>query len=111
MRVPLSGWSEDSISVPIGLEVYLKEQKAEQLGKKYVRRSRLGQRLVKRVAEEVGPERRVLSVQDGNYATQYFLQGLPENAGVVGRMPKNGSPYERPDPKPEGKPGLAHQCA
>lgn len=105
MRVPLSGWSEDPISVPIGLEVYLKEEKAEQLGKTYVRRSRLGQRLVKRVAEEVGPERQVLSVQDGNYATQYFLQGLPENTGVVGRMPKNGALYERPDPKPEGKPG------
>jgi hypothetical protein len=105
MRVPLPSWSEEPISVPIGLKVYLKEEKAEKLGKKYVRRSRLGQRLVKRVAEEVGPERRVLSVQDGNYATQYFLQGLPENAGVVGRMPKNSSLYERPGPQPEDKPG------
>jgi len=47
----------------------------------------------------------VLSVQDGNYATQYFLQDLPENVGVVGRMPKNGSLYERPGPQPEEKPG------
>ena len=105
MRVPLSGWSEEPISVPIGLKVYLKEERAEELGKRYVRRSRLGQRLVKRVAEEVGPDRRVLSVQDGNYATQYFLQGLPENVGVVGRMPKNAALFERPGPQPENKPG------
>lgn len=106
MRVPFPGWTEEeSISVPIGLEVYLKEEKADKLGKEYVRRSRLGRRLVKRVAEEVGPERRVLSVQDGNYATKYFLQGLPEKVSVVGRMPKNASLYERPEPKPEGKPG------
>jgi len=105
MRVPLAGWGEDAVSVPIGLEVYLKEEKADELGKEYVRRSRLGRRLVKRVAEEVGPERRGLSVQDGNYSTKYFLQGLPEKVSVVGRMPKNASLYERPEPKPEGKPG------
>jgi hypothetical protein len=105
MRVRLPGWPEDFVSVPIGLEVYLKKEKAEELGQKYVRRSRLGQRLVKRVAEETSPDRRVLSVQDGNYATQYFLQGLPENAGVVGRMPKNAALYERPGPQPQNKPG------
>lgn len=105
MRVPFPGRSGERMSVPIGLEVYLKEEKANELGRTYVRRSRLGQRLVKRVAEEVGPEREVLSVQDGNYATQYFLQDLPENVNVVGRMPKNGALYRRPEPKPEGKPG------
>jgi hypothetical protein len=106
MRIPFPGWSEEEpISVPIGLEVYLKRENAAKLGRKYVRRSRLGQRLVKRACEEVGPDRRVLSVQDGNYATQYFLQGLPENAGVVGRMPKNAALYERPGPQPEDKPG------
>lgn len=83
----------------------MKEEKAEELGRPYVRRSRLGRRLVRRVAEEVGPERRVLTVQDGNYATQYFLQGLPENADVVGRLPKNAALYKRPEPKPEDKPG------
>lgn len=101
MRVRLPGWPEDFVSVPIGLEVYLKEEKAEKLGQKYVRRSRLGQRLVKRVAEEVGPKRRVLSVQDGNYATQYFLRGLPESVDVVGRLPKNAALYERPGPHPD----------
>jgi hypothetical protein len=105
MRVRLPGWPSDFVSVPIGLEVYLKEEKAEKLGQKYVRRSRLGQRLVNRVAEELGPERRVLSVQDGNYATQYFLQDLSENVDVVGRMPKNAALYERPGPQPENKPG------
>ena len=106
MQIPFPGWSEEEpISVPIGLEVYLKRENAEKLGRKYVRRSRLGQRLVKRVAEEVGPDRRGLSVQDGNYATQYFLQGLPENVGVVDRMPKNAALYEQPGPDPEDKPG------
>lgn len=105
MRVRLPGWSEGFVSVPVGLEVYLKEEKAEELGRQYVRRSRLGGRLVERVAEEVGPKRRVLSVQDGNYATQYFLRDLPEKVGVVGRLPKNAALYGRPEPKPEGKPG------
>jgi len=41
MLVRLPGWSEKPVSVPISLEVHLKE-KAEELGKKYVRRSRLG---------------------------------------------------------------------
>jgi hypothetical protein len=66
MRVPFAGWGEDAVSenavpVPIGLEVYLKKEKAEKLGKEklgkeYVRRSRLGRRLVKRVAEEIAPQ-------------------------------------------------------
>jgi hypothetical protein len=107
MLIRFPAGAEEPISVPIGLEVYLKEEKADELGTEYVRRSRLGRRLVKRACEEVGPERRVLSVQDGNYATQYFLQGLPENAPVVGRMPKNSSLYERPGPQPEDKPGPA----
>jgi len=34
MQVRLSGWSEEPISVPIGLKVYLKEEKAEELGKR-----------------------------------------------------------------------------
>lgn len=80
MRMPLLGWSDQPVSVPIGLEVYLKEEKAKELGREYVRRSQLGPRLVKRVAEEVGPERWVLSVQDGNYATQHCKK---EREGVV----------------------------
>ena len=44
MRAELPGWSEEPVSVPVGLEVYLKEEKAEKLGQEYVRRSRLGQR-------------------------------------------------------------------
>lgn len=109
MLVPLPGEPEKAdrplVSVPIGLEVCLKETKARELRRTYVRRSALGQRLLERVAEEVGPERQVLSVQDGNYATQYFLQGLPENAHVVGRLPKNSPLYRRSGLKSEGKPG------
>lgn len=109
MLMPLPGEPEKAdrplVSVPIGLEVYLKEEKADELGRPYVRRSALGRRLVERVAEEVGPQRRVLSVQDGNYATQHFLRKLPPNADVVGRLPKNSPLYARPEPKPEGKPG------
>jgi hypothetical protein len=105
MRVRLPGWPEQFVSIPIGLKVYLRKEKAEELGRPYVRRSRLGQRLVKRVAEEVGPEQCIRTVQDGNYATQYFLQDLPENVGVVGRLPKNAALYERPGPQPKDKPG------
>ena len=104
MRVQLPAWPGRWTSVPVGLEVYLKEETAADLGRDFARRSELGRRLLDRVAAEVG-DRRVLSVQDGNYSTQYFLPDLPSNADVVGRLAKNSPLYAPPGPKPEGKPG------
>lgn len=61
--------------------------------------------MLDRVCRLVGPERTVLSVQDGNYATKAFLQDLPENAHVVGRLYLDSPLYARPEPKLSSQPG------
>lgn len=105
MRLRLGPWPDEFVSLPIGIEVYLKEEKARELGIDYQRRSELARKLLDRVAGVIGPARRILSVQDGNYATRYFLRGLPKNVEVVGRLPKNSPLYGAPAPKPASRPG------
>ena len=60
--------------------------------------------MLDRLCGVVSPTRRVLSVQDGDYATQYFLRDLPKNAHVVGRLPKNSRSTRCPPPKLRAKP-------
>ena len=52
------------------------------------------------------PDRTVLSVQDGHYATKKFLRGLPSNARIVSRLPIASPLYGRPEPKQPGTPGV-----
>jgi len=105
MRIRLRPWPAEFISVPIGLALYLKPEQAERLGLPYRRPSELAREMLDRLCGAVSPTRRVLSVQDGDYATQYFLRDLPKNAQVVGRLPKNSPLYAVPAPKAEGTPG------
>ena len=105
MLIRLAPWPEAFISVPIGLALYLKEDNAERLGVPYRRRSELAREMLDRLCGVVSPTRRVLSVQDGDYSTQYFLRDLPKQAHVVGRLPKNSPLYEVPLPKAAGRPG------
>lgn len=105
MRIRLSRWKEHFVSVPIGLKLYLKSEKAEELGRPYRKRSDLAHEMLERVCRLVGPERTVLSVQDGNYSTKAFLQDLPENAKVVGRLYLDSPLYGRPEPREPGQPG------
>ena len=105
MLIRLSPWPDALISVPCGLALYVKEDKAEALGVPYRRPSELARAMLDRVCAVVGPERRVRSVQDGDYSTQYFLRGLPKNAEVVGRLPKNSPLYALATPKAKGRPG------
>lgn len=105
MRIRLSPWPDQFISVPIGLALYVKKDKAERLGLPYRRPSALAREMLDRLCGTVSPTRRVLSVQDGDYATQYFLRDLPKNAQVVGRLPKNSPLYTVAAPKAEGTPG------
>lgn len=104
MRIRLSAWPEGFVSVPIGLALYLKAQPALELGRPYRSRSELAREMLDRVCRLV-PGRTVLSVQDGDYATRAFLQGLPQNARVVGRLPISSPLYGRPEAKPPGTPG------
>lgn len=105
MRIRLPGWKEHFVSVPIGLALYLKENVADELGRPFRSRSELAREMLDRLCRVVGPERTVLSVQDGNYATKAFLQELPENARVVGRLNLDSPLYGRSLPKPPEQPG------
>lgn len=105
LLIRLAPWPDAFISVPIGIEVYLKEENAQALGLPYRRRSELARAMLERVRGAVSPARGLLSVQDGNYATRYFLRDLPNGVHVVGRLPKNSPLYGLPVPKAKGKPG------
>ena len=104
MRIRL--WGNSFVSVPIGLTLYLKQQEAKRLNQPYRSRSELAREMLDRVCRLVGPGRRVLSVQDGDYATKQFLQGLPRNLRVVGRLPISSPLYGRAQPKQPGTPGV-----
>ena len=105
MLIRLGPWPDALVSVPCGLALYVKKDKAEALGVPYQRPSELAREMLDRVCAVVGPERKVLSVQDGDYSTQYFLRDLPKNAEVVGRFPINSPLYAVAKPKAKGTPG------
>ena len=105
MLIRLAPWPDALIAVPIGLALYVKEANAEALGVPYRRRSELAREMLERLSGVVSPARRVLSVQDGEYSTQYFLRDLPKNTHVVGRLPRNSPLYALPAPKAAGTPG------
>lgn len=103
--IRLAPWPAAFVSVPIGLAVYLKQAKAEALGRRYRRRSELAREMLDRLCGAVSEGRKVRSVQDGNYATRYFLRQLPDEAEVISRLPKNSPLYGEPALKPKGRPG------
>ena len=105
MLIRLAPWPDHFIAVPIGLALYVKQAKAEALGVPYRRPSELAREMLERLCGAVSPARRVLSVQDGDYSTQYFLRDLPEQVHVVGRLPKNSPLYAVAKPKAAGTPG------
>jgi hypothetical protein len=100
MRVPLPGWPQHYLSVPIGLSLYLKEAQARKLQLPYRSRSALAREIVDFVAAQL-PDRRIQGLSDGGYATKAYLQGLPASVHVVSRMLLTGKLYA-PPPKPVG---------
>jgi len=84
MRVPVPGWPGQSVSVPIGLSLYLKEEQARKLNVPYQTRSALAREIVDLVAAEL-PTRRIRVVGDGGYATKETLRQLPAPVEVVSR--------------------------
>lgn len=105
MRLRLRGYKEHFVSLPIGLKLYLKKEQAEALDQPYRSKSDLAREMLEAVCRLAGPDRTVLSVQDGGYSTKDFLQELPSKAQVVGRLPVNSPLYAQPEPKPPSKPG------
>jgi len=95
MRVPVPGWPSQSVSIPIGLSLYLKEEQARKLNVPYQTRSALAREIVDFVAAQL-PTRRIRVLGDGGYATKDTLRQLPATVDVVSRMLITGKLYALP---------------
>jgi len=97
MRVPLPAWPGWRLSVPIGLELYLKEPLAKRLNVAYRSRSQLARQIVDVVVKAL-PERSIRVTADGGYATKEFTRALPETVHLIVRLPIHAALYELPQP-------------
>lgn len=104
MRLPLSRWPEHRLTLPIGLELYLKEPVANKLQVAYRSRGILAREIVDVVAETL-PERAIRVLTDGGYATKDFLRNLPSTAQVVSRLLISAQLYALPHTPQERRPG------
>ena len=104
MRIPLPRWPGHHLSLPIGLELYLKEPLANKLKVPYRSRSALARRIVDHVAAPL-PTRAIRVATDGGYATQAFLRALPPNVEVVGRFLRTAKLYHLPPTRVKGQRG------
>ncbi len=98
MHIPLTRWPGHSLSVPVGLELYLKPAQATTLNVPYQSRSQLARAILDFVAAQV-PGRPLRSLADGGYATKDYVRRLPQGTHVVGRLPISAKLYELP-PQP-----------
>src|SRR5438093_11696910 len=101
MRIPLTRWPGYSLSVPVGLELYLKPEQARTLHVPYRSRSQLARDILDGVAKQL-PGRPIRALADGGYATKDYTRGLPDAAHAVGRLPVKAKLYMFP-PKPTTK--------
>ena len=104
MHLPLTRWPGHSLSVPVGLELYLKPAQATALNVPYRSRSQLARALLDFIAQQA-PGRPIRSLADGGYATKDYVRQLPEAAHVVGRFPISAKLYEVPPPPPPKRRG------
>jgi hypothetical protein len=101
MPIPRKWWPGHRLSIPIGFELYLKPEQAQELGVPYRSRSQLARDILNFVAEQL-PKRHIRSVADGGYSTRDYGRDLPESTHVVGRFPISSKLYELPS-KPTKK--------
>jgi hypothetical protein len=99
MRVPLPRWPGHGVTVPIGLELYLKEEPAHTYNLPYRSRSALARQIVDFVAAEL-PGRTIQVLADGGYATKEFLRDLPPSVDVISRLLISGKLYALPTEPP-----------
>jgi len=99
MHIPLTRWPGHSLSVPVGLELYLKEPQAQKLNVPYRSRSQLARDILDFMAKQL-PGRSIQSLADGGYATKDYVRRLPEAVHIVGRFPISAKLYELPPPHP-----------
>jgi hypothetical protein len=103
LLIRLPQWPEQYLALPFGIEVCLKAEEAKKLKRPQRSCSVLARGMLERLCRAT--DRRVLSIQDGGYATKEFLRGLPAQVQVVGRMLKSGVLYEWPAPRKPGQRG------
>jgi hypothetical protein len=76
MRIPLKRWPGHRLSVPVGLELYLKPAQAQKLDVPSRSRSQLARDILDFGAEQL-PERQIRSLADGGYATRTTSVSCP----------------------------------
>ena len=76
MRIPLKQWPGHSLSIPVGLELYLKPAQAQQRNVPSRSRRQLARALLDCIAQQV-PGRPIRSLADGGYATKDYVRQLP----------------------------------
>jgi DDE superfamily endonuclease len=106
MRIPLTRWPGHSLSVPVGLELYLKPNQAKALNVPYRSRSQLARAILDFMAEQL-PGRPIRRLADGGYATKDYVRQVPDAAHGVGRCPIGAKLYtlpSQPTPKRRGAP-------
>lgn len=104
MSIPLKRWPGRSLTIPVGLRLYMKKSVAEALGQTFRSRSQLARELVDMVAATL-PGRPVMVSADGGYATREFLGKLPGKVTVTGRFPVSSKVYSLPVAREKGKRG------
>ena len=106
MHIPLTQWPSHSLSVPVGLELYLKPAQATALNVPYRSRSQLVRAILDFIATQA-PARPIRSLADGGYATKDYVRQLPQAPHIVGRLPISAKLYTlppQPTPKRRGAP-------
>lgn len=106
MHIPLTRWPGHSLSVPVGLELYLKPAQAQALNVPYRSRSQLVRAILDFIAAQA-PDRPIRSLADGGYATKDSVRQLPKATHAVGRLPSSAKLYTlppQPIPKRRGAP-------
>src|SRR5437016_1710378 len=96
-HIPLKRWPGHSLSIPVGLELSLKEPQAHKRNVPYRSRSQLARDILDFMAEQV-PGRPIQSLADGGTATKDSVCRLPEAVHIVGRFPISAKLYEVPPP-------------
>lgn len=95
IRIPLRAWPGHYLSVPVGLELYLKQDQAHKLNVPYRSRSQLARDILDFIASQL-PTRQLRSLADGGYSTKDYLRQLPDSVHAVGRLPVSAKLYELP---------------
>jgi len=99
MRIPLKRWPGHSLSIPVGLELYLKPEQAHKLNVPYRSRSQLARAILDFAVEQL-PHRAMRSLADGGYATKDYVRQGPHPVHLGGRFPISAKLYEVPPPPP-----------